>query len=337
MYKKYDIEQLFSIKTEFFNNLKKILKKKRYPTLKAYLQDMIKTGNEWYYFERWQPSFHFSFLADQKPQKFVLYDEREKIEVHCNKEILSKLHSLMKDDKNIKKQLKWSQKIDKLLEEEFKKWKFASFNSKPYLVYDIETTAATKDLTQTKFYLAYAYVVLEPWKWKYKYIDTTNIDSFVQYMLDFDGYIVWYNNVWFDNPVIVYNCKNRKPERIDILNKKSIDIFQFLRNLTWRRMWLNNVATSLIGVSKTLSSGAEWDVLMRQYNETWDEKYLNEFKKYCKNDVQMTVLTLFYLLHYQKIYFNEKDHKYSLEEFIILSQKIKDHRKEETWQNWMFN
>ncbi len=337
MYKKYDIEQLFSIKTDFFSNLKKVLNKKKYPTLKAYLQDMIKTWNERYYFERWQPSFHFLFLDKQKPQKFVLYDEKEKIEVHCNKEVLSKLHSTMKDDKNIKKQMKWSQKIDKLLQEEFKKWKFSSFNDKPYLVYDIETTAATRDLKQTKFYLAYAYVVLDKWKGKYKYIDTKNIDSFVKFMLEFDGYIVWYNNIWFDNPVIVYNCKDRKPERIDILNQKSIDIFQFLRNLTWRRIWLNNVATSLIWVSKTLSSWAEWDVLMRKYNETWDSKYLDEFKKYCKNDVQMTVLTLFYLLHYQKIYFENKDHKYSIQEFIELSQTVKDKKNEEEMQNSIFN
>ncbi len=335
MYKKYDINQLFTIKTSFFDNLKYVLNKSWHKTLMSYLKDKIKIWKERYVFDKSQPLFHFVFVEEPKPQKFIIFDEKEKIEIHCTKQILEKIHWLLKDNRKIKQQLKWTKKIDQLLKEEFKKWTFDSINWKPYIVYDIETTAMTKDLKETKFYLAYAYIVIN-WKGKYKYIDNTNLESFVQFMLDFDGYIIWYNNIAFDNPVIVYNCKNWKEERIQNLNQKSIDLFLFLRHKTWKRLWLNAVATSLIGISKTLSSWAEWDVLMRKYQETWEEKYLEEFKKYCKNDVQMTVLTLFYLLYYQKLYFDWQDLKFDLEELIRLGSLPKEEKVSQDTQASIF-
>jgi len=55
--------------------------------------------------------------------------------------------------------------------------------------------------------MAYAAQPAENNKMKYEYIDTTNLNEFVQKLLDFDGYIVGFNSISFDNPVIVHNIK----------------------------------------------------------------------------------------------------------------------------------
>lgn len=39
----------------------------------------------------------------------------------------------------------------------------------------------------------------------YKYIDPSKLKEFVEYMVNFDGYIVGFNNIAFDNPVCIYN------------------------------------------------------------------------------------------------------------------------------------
>ncbi len=336
MYRKYTLDQLLQTKTSFFQNLSKILYRKRYETLKQYLKDMIKEWNHVYFFNRSNPTFSIKY---EWWSSFVFYDEREKIQLPLQWESLSKLHSLLKDTRKIKKHATSAQKIDKMLQEWFKSWKhFGHINNKPYLVYDIETTLATQDLSQTKFYLAYAYIVLEPWKWVYKYIWPEAIDAFVDYMLAFDGYIVWFNNIRFDNPVSVYNTNAPSNEKIQALNAKSIDLFLFLRNLTWRRLGLNRVASALVWVEKTLSSWAEWDVLMQKYYETWDESFLKEFKAYCKNDVQMTVLVLFYFMYKKSVHLDDEDYEYTLDEFVSLSQKQRwETNKYEDEDGWMFS
>jgi hypothetical protein len=46
---------------------------------------------------------------------------------------------------------------------------------------------------------------LEPGKMTYACIMKENLEEFVQKMLNFDGYIIGYNQIYFDNPVSVYN------------------------------------------------------------------------------------------------------------------------------------
>ena len=76
-------------------------------------------------------------------------------------------------------------------------------------------------------------------------------------MVEFDGYIVGFNNIAFDNPVSVYNTPHRDQEMIDKINAKSVDLFLLLRNVTGKRIGLNRTATALVGVQKTLDSGLE--------------------------------------------------------------------------------
>jgi hypothetical protein len=72
-------------------------------------------------------------------------------------------------------------------------------------------------------------------------------------MLDFDGYIVGFNSIAFDNIVSVYNGEGNDDD-IKKLNEKSIDLFLFVRATTGKRLGLNKIAEALVNVSKTITS-----------------------------------------------------------------------------------
>jgi len=103
---------------------------------------------------------------------------------------------------------------------------------------------------------------------------------------------------------------------LEKINNKSIDLFLFMRSLTGKRMGLNKLGTALINVSKTLDVGAQGEMLWKKYQETGDKKALEEFKKYCKNDVRMTALVLLYLLHYQKIFMEGEEINFGINDLI---------------------
>jgi len=164
-------------------------------------------------------------------------------------------------------------------------------------------------------------------KMTYEYIDEDKLGEFVQKMLDFDGYIVWYNNIYFDNPVCIYNVWG-SAEDIQQLNEKSIDLYVLLQALTWKRMGLNKVSEALVGISKTQESGAEWEKLYQKFIETGEEKYLEELKQYCKNDVRMTALVLLYLMHFKKVFMEGEEVTFSLED---IADKGNREIKETQW------
>jgi hypothetical protein len=150
---------------------------------------------------------------------------------------------------------------------------------------------------------------------QYKYIDTTNMKRYCDYLLAYDGWIIWYNQIGFDNPVLCMNVWYGKKE-IDILNKKSIDPFLFLRKTLWRRMSLNNVAQALISSGKTLTSWKEWEELLQQYKKTGNKKILSKVKKYCKNDVHITLWVFLALLKHKKIHVEGKTYAFGLEDIL---------------------
>jgi hypothetical protein len=150
---------------------------------------------------------------------------------------------------------------------------------------------------------------------QYKYIDRINMKRYCDYLLAYDGRIIWYNQIWFDNPVLCMNVWYGK-EEIDILNKKSIDPFLFLWKTLWKRMSLNNVAQALISSWKTLASGKEWEWLLQEYKITWDEKTLRKVKKYCRNDVHITLWVFLALLKHKKIHVEGKMYEFWLEDIL---------------------
>jgi hypothetical protein len=54
-------------------------------------------------------------------------------------------------------------------------------------------------------------------------------------MLDFDGYIIGFNSIAFDNIVSVYNVGLQEDD-IKKINEKSIDLFLFVRAMTGKRL-----------------------------------------------------------------------------------------------------
>ena len=203
-------------------------------------------------------------------------------------------------------------------------WKFYDILWKPYLVYDIETALISWEVSSQNFpeyYLWFSMEELEPGKMTYSCIMKEDLLRFVQKMLDFDGYIIWFNQIYFDNPVSVYNAWLTDKE-VEILNKKSLDLYVFFQQLTWRRMWLNKISDSLVWVKKTLDSWADVESLWKERNNTADNKILKKIQEYCKNDVRMTALVLLYLLHFKKVDMDNEDYTFDIQKVIELSQPI---------------
>ncbi len=326
MYKKLTYEQLLKLKSGFFTTLSHILKKNRYPTLKDYLTVCSKQGEAVYHMMRQDYIWRTVFVDGAN--KVIFFDEREKIELHADKDTIAKIGSLVKDTKKVSAQSKLSESIEQTLTKAFDEGLLWAIDGKDYLVYDIETSYASNDLRTMDFYLWYAYVV-QWWKWSYRYVDGDNLAKFLQFMIEFDGYIIGFNSLAFDNPVTTYSAlqsagtftEELYESQLAILNQKSLDIFQFVRNLTDKRMWLNRLSRALVGVGKTLESGKEWENLRKQYQEQWDEAALKTLKDYCKNDVKMTYLCLWYILYYKKLSLEDQDCEYTIEEFLALSNK----------------
>lgn len=321
MYKKLSYDELLKLKSKFFDNLKYILTHKKYSTLKDYLT--ITSRQWWAVYHMMRQDYIRRTVFERGTDAVIFFDEREKIELHADKITLAKMQSLLWDAKKLAAQTKWSQSIEQTLQYAFESGELSTIEGKSYLVYDIETSYATNDLKWIEFYLWYAYIV-EWGIWTYKYLDANNMPKFVEFMLNFDGYIIWFNSLAFDNPVSLHHAlkdnfdETSYQEKLSLLNKKSLDIYQFALNLTGKRMWLNRLSRALVWLGKTLESGKEWENLWKLYQE-WDEKALQTLKEYCKNDVKMTYLLLWYILYYKKLSLEWSDFVYSIEQFLEFS------------------
>ena len=311
MYKRFTIQEVKTIQNSFIQNLYWCIKKERCQTTLDFFKKIFKEGSDIYFCNRSEILLSCSRTDDDK---IIIRDEREKIEIILDDTARRELESTVKNYINKKERQIGQKTIEQILMHEFTTGNYNTINEKPFLVYDIETTVCD-DIKDAEYLIGYAMYPVEGNKMEYKYIGKEDLDEFVQMMIDFDGYIIGYNNIRFDNPVCIHNSTKNQHD-IDILNNKTIDLFVFFQKMTGKRLWLNKVATALVNVQKTLESWAEWEVLWKQYLETKDEKILEEFKKYCKNDVRMTALVLLYLLHYKKIFMENDEIEFTLEDFL---------------------
>jgi len=121
--------------------------------------------------------------------------------------------------------------------EEYRAGNLRQILGKPYLVYDIETTfgSGTGQYFEMSYDISSADDHSE--EFAYTYVDRTNMKELADRLLAYDGWIIGYNNIAFDNPVLMKNCGYGEKE-IAILNKKSIDPFLVIQKLTGRRMSL---------------------------------------------------------------------------------------------------
>lgn len=310
MYKKFSVEQLKKIKTTCFESILTAMKKEGIPYFKKFLKTLEKNWSSTTYFSKSYP-----ILRIEHKDKHTIYDEKEKIKIELSNDEINELHNTLKNQKKLDRMMKKNKSMLETLWEEFQSGEYNTIWDKPYLVYDIETTFATKNLKKAKFIIAYL-ISTENWSTNFKYIWPNSCEKLYQYLLDFNGYIIGYNNIAFDNPVTAYNAWWTK-EEIEKINKKSIDPFLFLWNITWKRRSLNKVSQSLIWLTKTLESWQEAEVLYNKYLETNNEQYMKELKKYCKNDVKMTLLVLMYLLKYKRIYNEWSEQQFTIQDLIL--------------------
>ena len=324
MYKSLSFEELSQIRTSFFSNLKNIYEKEWYAYFKQFLKKINDgTTDEILYCSGNEVYFRICFKDDC----IELIDEKQAIKLLVDEQTATKIHNhLKKKISNTGKKNIANALLERFSQENMKKYLW-----KHFLVYDIETIWNIQNLQQTKFMIGYVIDSADFEKWqppKYKYVSRQNLDKFVKYLLEYDGYIVWYNNISFDNPVIVYNSSfPNKEELIKQINAKSLDLFEVYSKIFGKRIWLNAVATNIVGVSKTLSSWAEGSQLLKIYDETNDQQALAKVKNYCKNDVKMTLTILLYLLFQGKISYQWKELNLTPEDIIKLGVIQQDSSK----------
>lgn len=287
------------------------MKRERTINLTEFLKRNLKDKEDIYYFERWEAIFRISKLDEF----FILIDEKDRIEVKISPEKLPELNGILKSTLTKKSKVLWQKSIENILLEEFRKWIYSKIDWKPYIVYDIETTSDSNNIRELKFLIWYAMQAQENNTMSYEFIDRDWLDAFVKKLINFDWRIIWFNNIGFDNPVCISNLW-LDDSFLDIINQKSLDIYTFIRKLTGKRLSLNKVSEALVWSWKTFSSWLEAEESRKQYENTWDKKFLEEYKKYCKNDVRITSLVLLYLLHYKKVFLEDEEIHFEIKDLI---------------------
>jgi len=328
MYKRFTLDELKTVQNTFISNFYSILKKEHCMMATDLFKKIFKEGNEIYYMYRGD----FTFRFQKNNSEYVLMDEKEKIQILLNEQDTREFQGMVKNFILKKEKITWQKTIEQILLDEFHTGRYSTLWWKNYMVYDIETDTNIENLKETKFLLAYAMYPTAGNKMTYEYVDQEWLQDFVKKMLDFDGYIVGFNSIAFDNMVSVYNVGGSDDD-IKKLHDKSIDLFLFVRAMTGKRLWLNKIAEALVNVTKTLTSWAEWEILYKKYIEENDLNALEEFKRYCKNDVRMTMLIFLYFMHFKKIFIEGDEITFTLEDLIHQSHQAAKETGRMIWQN----
>ncbi len=317
MYKKFTIEELSTIQNNLIPHLHTVIQREKCQWVNDFFKIAFREWNEVMYFDRWNPLITIQLIDNQ----IHITDEVDNIQIQVPANEKGELNRLMIRYISKKQRQVWQKTIEQILMDAFVEWKFYDILWKPYLVYDIETALISWEVSEKNFpeyYLWFSLEETEPGKMTYSCIMKEDLWKFVQKMIDFDWYIIWYNQIYFDNPVSVYNVWLTQKE-VEILNEKSLDLYVFFMQLTGKRMWLNKVSDSLVWVRKTLDSWADVESLWKERIASNDNKILKKIQEYCKNDVRMTALVLLYLLHFKKVDIDNEDYTFTTDEFIKLS------------------
>jgi RNase_H superfamily len=334
MYKRLTIDELTSTNTEFFAHLKAIYAKQKHPLFKGFLQSIFQDSSRVYFYNGANPSFRMQKNSDGT-YRFV--DEIEKLEMITDVQGVDTMHNLMKNDRDIQRIAKTNKTILESLMEELQTGWFAEYLDKPFVTYDIETTYSGEHITDQYFEMAYSIASDEiaPESLPYKYIDRESMQKYCDYLLAYDGYIVGYNQIWFDNAVLVHNVGYGTDE-LAILNQKSLDLMLFVQKMTGKRKKLNAVAQALISSEKTLASGAEWANLLKEWKKTWDAKTLKIVKEYCKQDVAITLWVFLYFLKNQKLFLEGEEFSFDIPYFLQRCNRNDEKVTEKEVLEWLF-
>ncbi len=328
------INQLQETNTWFFKNVHDIFSKQWYTHFQEFMDKMLDESQSHYFFNSWRPLFRIQ----QNDTEFRLVDEVDKIEIITDADWINQVHNILKNMRLVNKAANENKTIIEWLFQKCMNWDLQFIMDKPFVTYDIETTYTWESLSSQHFEMAYSVSTQDVSKWlQYNYIDRVSMHRYVDYLLEYPWWIIGYNHIWFDNPVIIQNIWYGQTE-LDILNMKSIDPFLLLHKLLKRRLKLTKVAESLVSMWKTLESWAEWSKLLQDWKETWDEKLLRKVKNYCKNDVRITLGVFLYLLEHKKIHIEWESKEFTLEQMIERwwSKQLQSTEDTETSQSGFF-
>lgn len=298
MYKRLSLDTMLQVQNSFFDRLLELCKKKNHQFLKWFLQEFVSESERVYFFRDNKVQFCFTAREDGW---ITITDEYEHLELVLSIEETDRLHNLLKDKRTMIQASKQQSVFEELIREFSLDTTINHFEGKPFLVYDIETSFDGRGGEQ-QFAIAYALDSAKDHSaWlHYDYIPLEWLHDFAQKLLNYDGWIVGFNHISFDNPITILQAWYTQEELIQV-QQKSLDPFQLIWFLTGKRMGLQVMATALLGAWKTLSSWAEWQSLRDKWIEKGDEKALEKFKEYCKNDVAITLGVRLYLIRYQEI------------------------------------
>ncbi len=337
MYKRMTIDQLKQTNTGFFKNLHAVYSKKGHQHFQAFMHKLLENTNSHYFFTSWNP-----LLRIQKhEEEYRLVDEVDKIEILCDQEGINEIHNILKNMRLVNKAATENKTIIEGLFQKCMNGDLQYIMEKPFVTYDIETTYTDEGwLASQYFEMAYSVSTQDVTKGlQYNYIDRVSMHRYLDYLLEYPGWIIGYNHIWFDNPVLINNVPWYGQAELEILNKKSIDPFLLLHKLLRRRLKLTKVAESLVSMGKTLDSWAEGAKLLQDWKNTGDEKTLRIVKKYCKNDVRITLGVFLYLLEHKKIHIEGESKEFTLEEMIQrwwAKNLVQENSDESNSQSWLF-
>lgn len=326
------MEELTTIQNNLIPHLYTVIQREKCQWVNDFFKMVFHNWHEVMYFDRGNPLLNIQLIDND----IHITDEVDNIQIQIPANDKSALNRLMIRYISKKQRQVWQRTIEQILMDTFVEWNFYSVLWKPYIVYDIETALISWEVNEENFpeyYLWFSMEEVEAGKMEYSCIMMEDLKEFVQKLIDFDGYIIWYNQIYFDNPVSVYNVWLTN-EEVKILNDKSLDLYVFFQQLTWRRMWLNRVSDSLVWVSKTLDSWADVESLWKQWKETNDKKILKKIQEYCKNDVRMTALVLMYLLHFKKVDLEDGEYTFDIDKFLELSHPMEKRADVNNAVNW---
>ena len=332
MYKKFTMDELTTIQNNLIPHLYTVIQREKCQWVNDFFKVVFRNWHEVMYFDRGNPLLNIQLVG----KDIYITDEVDSIQIQIPADDKSSLNRIMIRYISKKQRQVWQRTIEQILMDTFVEWKFYSILWKPYIVYDIETALISWEVNEKNFpeyYLWFSMEEVEAGKMEYSCIMMEDLKEFVQKLINFDWYIIWYNQIYFDNPVSVYNAWLTNDE-VKILNEKSLDLYVFFQQLTGRRMWLNKLSDSLVWVSKTLDSWADVESLWKERKEKDDKKILKKIQEYCKNDVRMTALVLMYLLHFQKVDLEDWEYTFDIDRFLELSRPMEKKTDVTNAVNW---
>jgi len=312
MYKTLSLDEVVRLKPSFFKNLNQVLQQLRYPNVKTFVGSFKPYEKELVLLKDGAPFFSVEVGQDQ----VIFRSDPDGVQLSLPKTALVDLHQKLVKFGGLGS---WgSESIFSVLEQRFRQdQSLRQIKNKPYVVFDVETLGNISNLKNAQYELGYALLSTDDHSSsiKYRFVSQQSLKKFVDFLLDFDGWVVGFNNIAFDNPVVVY-AAGYGDEEVKKINQKSLDLFLVVWRLTWRRLGLDKVASALVGIKKTLSSGLEGEKLLRQYKQTGDQKLLQKVKNYCKNDVRMTLGLLLYFLEFGKFSLDGKDYTFDVDRLL---------------------